>query len=154
MKKVEFLYLSQKDVVAAGLTMKDAISIVEAVLTEHGLQKFENPPKPGIHTLEGTFIHAMPGFLPRKKAAGPQPFAGMSIVVTGTLAGDYQIEVHGYDASSAYHLDLAAPGVTTGALFEHAVAGAINGFPGIPRIRRARPWPFATSGNRVILRLN
>lgn len=78
MKKVEFLYLSQKDVVAVGLTMKDAISIVEAVLTEHALQKFENPPKPGIHTLEGAFIHAMPGFLPRKKAAGMKWVSGYS----------------------------------------------------------------------------
>jgi len=78
MKPVDFLYLSQKDVVSVGLTMKDAISIVEAVLTEHGLQQFENPPKPGIHTLEGTFIHAMPGFLPRKKAAGMKWVSGYS----------------------------------------------------------------------------
>jgi ornithine cyclodeaminase/alanine dehydrogenase-like protein (mu-crystallin family) len=78
MKPVDFLYLSQKDVVAVGLTMKDAIAIVEAVLTEHGLQQFENPPKPGIHTLEGTFIHAMPGFLPRKKAAGMKWVSGYS----------------------------------------------------------------------------
>ena len=78
MKKVDFLYLSQKDVVAVGLTMKDAISIVEAVLTEHGLQEFENPPKPGIHTIEGAFIHAMPGFLPRKKAAGMKWVSGYS----------------------------------------------------------------------------
>jgi ornithine cyclodeaminase/alanine dehydrogenase len=78
MKKVEFLYLSQKDVVDAGLTMSDAISIVEDVLTEHGLKAFENPPKPGIHTLEGAFIHAMPGFLPRKKAAGMKWVSGYS----------------------------------------------------------------------------
>ncbi len=78
MKPVEFLYLSQKDVVAVGLTMKDAISIVEEVLTEHGLQQFENPPKPGIHTLQGAFIHAMPGFLPRKKAAGMKWVSGYS----------------------------------------------------------------------------
>jgi len=78
MKKVDFLYLSQKDVVDVGLTMKDAISIVEEVLTEHGLQQFENPPKPGIHTLQGAFIHAMPGFLPRKKAAGMKWVSGYS----------------------------------------------------------------------------
>jgi ornithine cyclodeaminase/alanine dehydrogenase len=78
MKKVEFLYLSQKDVVDVGLTMKDAISVVEAVLTEHGLQQFENPPKPGIHTIDGAFIHAMPGFLPRKKAAGMKWVSGYS----------------------------------------------------------------------------
>ena len=78
MKQVEFLYLSQKDVADAGLTMKNAITIVEDVLTEHGHKKFENPPKPGIHTLKGTFIHAMPGFLPRKKAAGMKWVSGYS----------------------------------------------------------------------------
>ena len=78
MKQVEFLYLSQKDVVDAGLTIKDAVAIVEDVLTEHGLKEFENPPKPGIHTLEGAFIHAMPGFLPRKKAAGMKWVSGYS----------------------------------------------------------------------------
>jgi ornithine cyclodeaminase/alanine dehydrogenase len=78
MKKVQFLYLSQKDVVDVGLTMKDAISLVETVLTEHGLQQFENPPKPGVHTIEGAFIHAMPGFLPRKQAAGMKWVSGYS----------------------------------------------------------------------------
>jgi ornithine cyclodeaminase/alanine dehydrogenase-like protein (mu-crystallin family) len=78
MKTVEFRYLSQKDVIDVGLTMKEAISIVEEVFTEHGLQAFENPPKPGIHTLKGAFIHAMPGFLPRKKAAGMKWVSGYS----------------------------------------------------------------------------
>jgi ornithine cyclodeaminase/alanine dehydrogenase-like protein (mu-crystallin family) len=78
MQPVEFLYLSQKDVVDVGLTMKDAISIVEDVLREHGLQEFENPPKPGIHTLKETFIHAMPGFLPRKNTAGMKWVSGYS----------------------------------------------------------------------------
>ena len=78
MNKVEFLYLSQKDVMDVGLTMKSAISIVEEVLREHGLQEFENPPKPGIHTLKGAFIHAMPGFLPRKHTAGMKWVSGYS----------------------------------------------------------------------------
>jgi ornithine cyclodeaminase/alanine dehydrogenase len=78
MKQVEFLYLSQKDVIDARLSMRDCISIVEDVLTEHGHKSFENPPKPGIHTLEGAFIHAMPGFLPRKNAAGMKWVSGYS----------------------------------------------------------------------------
>jgi ornithine cyclodeaminase/alanine dehydrogenase len=78
MKTVEFLYLSQKDVVDVGLTMENAISIIEEVLREHGLQEFENPPKPGIHTLKGAFIHAMPGFLPRKQSAGMKWVSGYS----------------------------------------------------------------------------
>ena len=78
MKQVEFLYLSQKDVVDVGLTMTDAIAIAEEVLSEHGHKEFENPPKPGIHPLKGTFIHAMSGYLPRKEAAGMKWVSGFS----------------------------------------------------------------------------
>lgn len=78
MKTVDLLYLSQKDVVAAGLTMKDAIEIIEEVLTEHGHKRFENPPKPGIHPLDDAFIHAMPGYLPAKKASGMKWVSGFS----------------------------------------------------------------------------
>ena len=76
MKSIEFLYLSQKEVIEVGLTMKDAISIVEDVLREHGLKQFENPPKPGIHPLSDSFIHAMPAYLPRKKAGGMKWVSG------------------------------------------------------------------------------
>jgi len=78
MKKIEFLYLSQKEVIEVGLTMQDAISIVEDVLKEHGLKEFENPPKPGIHPLSDAFIHAMPGYLPRKKASGIKWVSGFA----------------------------------------------------------------------------
>lgn len=78
MKQVEFLYLSQKEVVDVGLTMTDAIAIAEEVLAEHGQKEFENPPKPGIHPLKGAFIHAMPGYLPRKEAAGMKWVSGFS----------------------------------------------------------------------------
>jgi ornithine cyclodeaminase/alanine dehydrogenase-like protein (mu-crystallin family) len=70
MKKIEFIYLSQEDVAGVGLTMGDAISVVEAVFREHGLGRIENPPKPGIHPQPDAFIHAMPGYLSEKKAAG------------------------------------------------------------------------------------
>ena len=76
MKKLDLLYLSQKEVIEVGLTMKDAISIVEEVLREHGLKQFENPPKPGIHPLSDAFIHAMPAYLPRKKAGGMKWVSG------------------------------------------------------------------------------
>ena len=78
MKKIEFLYLSQKEVIEVGLTMKDVISIVEDVLKEHGHNQYENPPKPGIHPLKDAFIHAMPGYLPRKKAGGLKWVSGFS----------------------------------------------------------------------------
>lgn len=70
MKKIEFLYLSQEEVIEVGLTLQEVLKIVEDVLKEHGLKKYENPPKPAVHTLPDAFIHAMPGYLPRKDAAG------------------------------------------------------------------------------------
>lgn len=70
MKKIEFTYLSQEDVINVGLTVKEAISIIEDVFKEHGLKRVENPPKPGIHPQQNAFIHAMPGCLSQKKTAG------------------------------------------------------------------------------------
>ena len=78
MKKIELLYLSQKEVIDAGLSMEDAISIVDGVFHEHGLKEFENPPKPGIHPLSDAFIHAMPGYLPRKNAGGIKWVSGFA----------------------------------------------------------------------------
>lgn len=70
MKRIEFIYLSQENVIDVGLTMREAISIVEDVFKEHGFKQFENPPKPGIHPQQNAFIHAMPGYLLRKRTAG------------------------------------------------------------------------------------
>ncbi len=78
MKKLELLYLSQKEVIDVGLTMQDAISIVEGVFHEHGLKEFENPPKPGIHPSGDAFIHAMPGYLPRKNVGGIKWVSGFA----------------------------------------------------------------------------
>jgi ornithine cyclodeaminase/alanine dehydrogenase len=69
MRKIELLYLSQEDVISTGLTMKETIAAVEGALREHGLGASENPPKPGVHP-KRAFIHAMPGYLPRKNVAG------------------------------------------------------------------------------------
>jgi ornithine cyclodeaminase/alanine dehydrogenase len=70
MQPVELIYLSQEDVICLKMPMSEVITIVENVLREHGLGHFENPPKPGIHPQPDAFIHGMPGFLPRQKAAG------------------------------------------------------------------------------------
>jgi ornithine cyclodeaminase/alanine dehydrogenase len=70
MKPVELIYLSHVDIVSLNMSMGEAITIVENVLREHGRGHFENPPKPGIHPQQDAFIHAMPGYLPRQKAAG------------------------------------------------------------------------------------
>jgi ornithine cyclodeaminase/alanine dehydrogenase-like protein (mu-crystallin family) len=70
MNKIDFLFLSQEDVLAVGLSMPEIIDTIEAVFKEHGHKRFENPPKPGIHPRSNAFIHAMPGYLPALKAAG------------------------------------------------------------------------------------
>jgi len=70
MKKIDFLFLSQEDVLAVGLSTPEIIDTIEAVFREHGSKRFENPPKPGIHPRGDAFIHAMPGHLPVLKAAG------------------------------------------------------------------------------------
>jgi len=65
------LYLSNADVIAAGLTMAEILGAVEAAFREKGEGRIEMPPKPGIHPGGGdNFIHAMPAYIPAMKAAG------------------------------------------------------------------------------------
>lgn len=78
MKSIEITYLSLPDIIKTNLSNKEAIKIVEGSLSEHGKGQFENPPKPGIHTLPDSFIHAMPAWLPGKKIAGMKWVAGYS----------------------------------------------------------------------------
>jgi ornithine cyclodeaminase/alanine dehydrogenase len=62
MEKVEFIYLSQEDVMDLEIPMKEVIELVELGLSEHGHGRVENPPKPGIHSKPDAFIHAMPAY--------------------------------------------------------------------------------------------
>ena len=62
MEKVEFVYLSQEEVLALGIPMSKIIELVEKGMYEHGHKRVENPPKPGIHSKPDAFIHAMPAY--------------------------------------------------------------------------------------------
>lgn len=62
MRKVEFTYLSQEDILSLNIPMSKVIELVEKGLYEHGHKRVENPPKPGIHSKPDAFIHAMPAF--------------------------------------------------------------------------------------------
>jgi len=73
---LEFLYLPKEDIEETGLTMAEIIDIVEEALREKGEGRVEMPPKPGIHPKTEAFIHAMPAFLPRLKAAGMKWVSG------------------------------------------------------------------------------
>lgn len=76
MKEVDLLYLSQEMIMDMNIKIKDMIPIVESVLKDHNDGQLEIPPKPGIHTQEYAFIHAMPGFIPRTKTAGMKWVSG------------------------------------------------------------------------------
>lgn len=72
------LYLSQQEVIDVAPDIAESISIVEDALGEHGRGEVENPPKPAVHPLPRTFIHAMPAFLKRKKQVGMKWVSGFS----------------------------------------------------------------------------
>ncbi|HSB07172.1 MAG TPA: ornithine cyclodeaminase family protein [Thermodesulfobacteriota bacterium] len=62
MKKIEFIYLSQEDILDMNIGLMEIIDLVETGLKEHGRGRVENPPKPGIHSKSNSFIHAMPAY--------------------------------------------------------------------------------------------
>lgn len=70
MKEISLRYLNQDDVLSLNIAFDDILLVTEKALKDHGRSAFEMPPKPGIHPLPGTFIHAMPAFLSDLKIAG------------------------------------------------------------------------------------
>ena len=74
--KRELLYLSQADVVATGVTMREIIDAVETMFREKGAGRVEMPPKPGVHPLPNAFIHAMPAYIPALNAVGMKWVSG------------------------------------------------------------------------------
>jgi len=72
----EFLYLSREDVESVGLPMARVIEAVESVFREKGEGRVEMPPKPGIHPVQDSFIHAVPAYVPGMKAAGMKWVSG------------------------------------------------------------------------------
>jgi len=72
----ELLYLSLADVVATGVTMREVIDSVETMFREKGAGRVEMPPKPGVHPLPNSFIHAMPAYIPALNAVGMKWVSG------------------------------------------------------------------------------
>jgi ornithine cyclodeaminase/alanine dehydrogenase len=66
----EVLYLSRKDVENVALSITEIIDVIDKMFFEKGQGKIEMPPKPGIHTRENAFIHAMAAYVPGLEAAG------------------------------------------------------------------------------------
>ena len=70
MSEHKVLYLTQEEVAAAGVTMAEIIEALEVSFREHGEGRVEMPPKPGVHSRPGAFIHAMPAYVPALHAVG------------------------------------------------------------------------------------
>jgi len=71
MTENQLLYLSQAEVVEAGLTMAEIIESMEVMFRAKGEGRTEMPPKPGIYPGGGdSFLHAMPACIPDLRSAG------------------------------------------------------------------------------------
>jgi ornithine cyclodeaminase/alanine dehydrogenase-like protein (mu-crystallin family) len=70
------LYLSRADVEKLRVPVEEIIRVVEEAFCEKAMGRTEVPPKPGIHPQEDAFIHAMPAYLPKIRAAGVKWVSG------------------------------------------------------------------------------
>ena len=76
MQSETILYLSRQDVEDIDLPMLSIIDALEQMFREKGAGRVEMPPKPGIHTRQDAFIHAMPAYIPSLEVAGVKWISG------------------------------------------------------------------------------
>ncbi len=69
-------YLSHEEILALDPPLDQVFAAVEAAFVEHGRGAVEMPPKIGVHTRSGTFIHAMPAWIPALQACGMKWVSG------------------------------------------------------------------------------
>lgn len=69
-------YLAHDDIVGMDLPLGDVFAAVERAFVEHAKGAIEMPPKIGVHPRPGTFIHAMPAFIPALGACGVKWVSG------------------------------------------------------------------------------
>lgn len=88
----QVLYLSQVDVKATKVTMRQVLDALLDAFAAKGRGEVEMPPKPGIHPMPDAFIHAMPAYIPSLKSAGlkwvsgfPENFKRNLPYITGLL---------------------------------------------------------------------
>jgi ornithine cyclodeaminase/alanine dehydrogenase len=70
------LYLSHAEIEKLNIPMREVIKAIEDAFREKAKGKTETPPKPGIHPQKDAFIHAMPAYLSKIKAAGVKWVSG------------------------------------------------------------------------------
>jgi ornithine cyclodeaminase/alanine dehydrogenase len=66
----EVWYLTQEEVVAAGVTEQDILQLTLDALVAHGRKEYEMPAKIGVHPHQEVFFHAMPAYVPGRLALG------------------------------------------------------------------------------------
>jgi ornithine cyclodeaminase/alanine dehydrogenase len=66
----EIWYMTQEQVVAAGLTEADILALTREALIAHGRKECEMPAKIGVHPFPDVFFHAMPAYVPGRHALG------------------------------------------------------------------------------------
>nr|BAD52445.1 tauropine dehydrogenase [Halichondria japonica] len=78
MSKMSFTYLSEPDVLEAGLSLSETVELCTESLRQHGLKQIENPPKSGIHPQPDAFLHSMPAWVMEKNVCGIKWVSGFS----------------------------------------------------------------------------
>ncbi len=66
----ELLYLTQDEVIGTGLSEEEILNLTQDALIAHGKKEYEMPAKIGVHPFSDVFFHAMPAYVPSKKAVG------------------------------------------------------------------------------------
>lgn len=66
----EFLYLTKSECKNIGISRDRILELTNYALVAHGKKEYEMPAKIGVHPLEAVFYHAMPAYVPSKKAVG------------------------------------------------------------------------------------
>ncbi len=66
----EVLYLTKQECSNIGITTDRVLELVKEALVAHGKKEYEMPAKIGVHPFSDVFFHAMPAYVPSKKAVG------------------------------------------------------------------------------------
>jgi len=66
----KLVYLSRHDVLGLEVSRHDILRLTREALVAHGSKRFEMPAKIGVHPYSDVFYHAMPAYVPEKRAAG------------------------------------------------------------------------------------
>jgi ornithine cyclodeaminase/alanine dehydrogenase len=69
-------YLSHDEIIALNLPLASVFAAVETAFVQHAKRAVEMPPKIGVHPHPGTFIHAMPAYIPALRACGMKWVSG------------------------------------------------------------------------------